>query len=161
MRFEIKRLILALGLLGMATAPAGSRSIDFQKYAVPVYTGPRAQPNFTGNGARFAMMRTRIREGFAANPIAAGHYTVIQIGCGGGCTTNLVGDLRNGHIVEFPVGGEPYPGVEIISHPKSRLFTVKWGNVAFTTCTTRLYSFDGLKFTQIGRDELLNKSCFD
>ncbi|WP_232283403.1 hypothetical protein [Sphingomonas sp. PAMC 26617] len=161
LRFEIKALAVALSLLMTIATPAGSQSIDFPKYAVPVYVGVRAQPNFAGDGARFAKMRTRIREGFAANAIAAGHYTVIQIGCGSSCTLNLIGDVRSGHIVEFPVGREEYPGVQIITDPKSRLFTAKWGNIAFTTCRTRLYSFDGLRFTQIGKDEFQNKSCFD
>lgn len=160
MRFVSKGLTVTWGLLAIAATPVQSQSVDFRKYTVPIYMGVRAQPNLTGSGSRFATMRTKIREGFAANPIAAGHYAVIQIGCGSGCTWNLVGNLRTGNIVEFPIGGEEYPGVEIITDPKSRLFTVKWGNVAFTTCKTRLYSFDGLRFTQIGRDEFENKSCF-
>jgi hypothetical protein len=149
-----KRLFLGLALVA---APAAAQMIDFDRYKVPLYTGPRAQPVFAGQGAKFARMQTRIREAFVANAIAAGHYVVAQIGCGSGCTFNIVGDVRTGQLMEFPLGGETYQGLSILTDPKSKLFTARWG---FDNCTTRTYSLEGTRFVKIGADEVESKGCY-
>jgi hypothetical protein len=153
----ITRLMLHSLTVLLLSAPVQAQTLDFERYKVPLYTGPRAQPVFTGEGAKFAHMQTRIREAFAANEIAAGHYIVLQIGCGTGCTWNIVGDVRTGHLIEFPLGGETYQGLTILTDPKSRLFTARWD---FERCTTRTYSLEGTRFVQVGRDEVENKGCF-
>lgn len=146
-------------MLGVALAacPAAAQMPDFERYRVPLYSGPRAQPILTGHGARYARMQTRIREAFVANEIAAGHYVVLQTGCGTGCTWNIVGDIRTGQLMDFPLGGEEYQGLSILTDPKSSLFTAKWG---FDACIIRTYSLEGTRFVQIGRDEVENKGCY-
>lgn len=145
-----------LGLV-LAAVPAAAQMLDFERYRVPLYSGPRAQPVLKGPGAQYARLQTRIREAFVANEIAAGHYVVIQTGCGTGCTWNVVGDLRTGQLMDFPLGGEEYQGLSILTDPKSRLFTAKWG---FNACVTRTYSLEGARFVQLGRDETEDKGCY-
>lgn len=144
----------------LLVTPGQAQDANQNRFTVPIYSGPRAQPIFTGEGVKFAHVRSRIREAFTANAIAAGHYVVVQVGCGTGCTWNIVGDVRSGRLMEFPLGGEEYQGLDIITDPKSTLFIARWGDVAFSTCTTRLYSLESDRFVQVGRDEFENKSCF-
>jgi len=40
--------------------------------------------------------RTRIREGMRNGPNFAGQYSVIQIGCGTGCSFVIIGDNKTG-----------------------------------------------------------------
>lgn len=155
---RLKLMTASIALWCIAT-PGLSQPLRHSRHNVPLYTGPRAKPVFTGEGARFANMRSRVREAFATNAIAAGHYIVLQIGCGSGCTSNIVGDLRTGRLLDFPLGGEEYQGLDILTEPKSKLFVARWSNVAFTTCTTRYYTLEGARFIQVARDSFENKSC--
>lgn len=148
---------LLVGLIAALLPVAAQAQAGRDRFAVPLYTGPRVQPVFTGPGAQFAMLRSRIREAFTTNSIAAGHYVVVQIGCGTGCTTNIVGNVRTGQLIEFPLGGEEYQGLDILTSPKSKLFTARWG---FDDCTTRTYSLEGTRFVQVGRDEYERKGCY-
>lgn len=151
----------AFGLLAVAVVPLAGQNIDLKQYEVPVYTGRRALPDFTGSGARYRNFRTRITMGFRANAIAMGHYTVVTAGCGTSCKWSWVGDVRSGKIFEFPLGGESYPGLEIITAPNSRIVMVRWSNVEFSNCTTRLYSFNGARFRQVAPDRHKETYCSD
>lgn len=148
--------VVVLGLV-LAAVPASAQMLDFERYRVPLYTGSRAQPILSGRGAQYARMQTRIRAAFVANEIAAGHYVVLQTGCGTGCTWNIVGDLKTGQLMDFPLSGEEYQGLSILTDPKSRLFTAKWG---FDACTTRTYALEGVRFVQLGSDEVESKGCY-
>lgn len=149
----------AVGAFAALVAFAASgQDFDFSKFDVPLYRGVRAKPAFTGKGAEFFQLRTRIRNAFAAEKIAAGHYVVIQIGCGSGCTQNIVGDVKTGQLFSFPLSGEAYQGLRISTSPTSRLFSASWG---FNDCTRLTYVLSGTKFVQIGKEEVSNKGCYD
>jgi len=45
--------------------------------------------------------RTQIREGLASGPNFAGHYTVVEIGCGTACQNQVIVDLHTGRIVAW------------------------------------------------------------
>lgn len=146
-----------IGIVAALSAVTARAQAPYDRYTVPVYTGVRAQPKFTGTGAQFAMLRSQVREAFAANAIVAGHYVVVQVGCGTGCTTNIVGDVRTGQLLSFPLGGEEYQGLDIAAEPRSRLFTARWG---FDDCTTRTYALEGVRFVRVGRDRYSKKRCY-
>ena len=59
-------------------------------------------PDFVGRDKAFKEYRTRIRRGMIAGPTFAGHYTVITIGCGGGCAVYYIGDNLTGQVFDFP-----------------------------------------------------------
>jgi hypothetical protein len=152
---------LAASLVLVLAQPLQAQVVEFKTYPVPLYTGPRAAPDFSGSAARFKMFQTAIAEGFLANPIAAGHYTIITVGCGTGCTFNWLGDLRSGRIFEFPIGGEHYQGLRISTSTKDRQITASWSSDAsWSDCNTRTYIFDGARFRQIGADVKTSSSCF-
>lgn len=148
----------AFGLLAACVAVAATgQGYDYRRFAVPLYRGPRAQPVFTGQGARYAHLKTAISDAFAAEKLGAGHYVFIQIGCGSGCTTNIVGDVRTGELLSFPLSGEEYQGLSFDTVPTNRLISVKWG---FNECTHRTYILNGTRFMQIGREEVDPKGCY-
>jgi hypothetical protein len=62
--------------------------------------------------------------------------------------------------MDFPLGGEEYQGLDILTDPRSTLIFARWGDVGFYTCTTRRYSLEGGRFVQRGKDQFENKSCF-
>lgn len=154
----VKAIVVVLAGASVLTA-AQAQNLKYAKFSTPLYLGTRAQPSFTGEGVKFLRYKSQIREQFATNAIAAGHYTIISFGCGSSCSINLVGDIRSGRILEFPISGEEFPASTIETDPKSRIFTARWSNIAFTTCTTRTYVFDGLHFIQRERDRFENKFC--
>ena len=79
------------------------------------------------------MFKTRIREGAKLPANFAGHYRVIEWGCGSPCSTFVVVDLRTGEVYEPPFESlaaldiecpEPYDdcsGEGLIFKPSSRL----------------------------------------
>lgn len=75
-----------------ATAP---RFSDFP--AEGAFHGKSAPADLKGGGAT-REFRTRLREGAAAGPNFAGHYTVVSWGCGGGCGDWAIIDAQSGKV---------------------------------------------------------------
>jgi hypothetical protein len=93
-----------------AAAPTADalRAADFAAYPAAAMTGERHMPDFDGAQSDFATYRTRLHEGAAAGPNFAGHYAVVEIGCGAGCNDPYLVDLSTGEVVDlmdrFPDG---------------------------------------------------------
>ena len=71
---------------------------NFDQFRTSIYKGPTRLPDFRGRDRQFADYRTRIRDGLKAGPNFADHYTVIQFGCGTGCSCVYVADNRTGKV---------------------------------------------------------------
>lgn len=70
-----------------ATGMPTMQHIDPNRFPVrAIYRGKTAKPDFRGDNASFRTFRTRIRQGMAEGPAFAGEFSVIQFGCGAGCT---------------------------------------------------------------------------
>ena len=110
-----------------------------------VYQGPIHLPDFTHRDRQFAGFRTRIRQQMSTGPDFAGHYAIIQIGCGAGCTFNLIADVATGQIFDFPYSGEDYQAVQIIRSPKSPGLKVIW--IANEQCHQDHLTWTGNTFT--------------
>jgi len=69
----------------------------FEKYSADVYAGKPAPLNLRSH--RLARMyRTSIREQLQEEGINfAGHYTIVVMGCGTGCSITAIVDARNGN----------------------------------------------------------------
>lgn len=71
---------------------------DFSAYKVSVYKGKLAQPDFRTDTAAWEF-RTQIRSQCKENGINfAGHFTVVQWGCGTECSEFAIVDRITGHI---------------------------------------------------------------
>lgn len=117
-----------------------------------VFQGQVHLPDFAGRDRKYADFRTRIRAGMSTGPDFAGHYAIVQIGCGTECTLAFVGDVATGQVYDFPYGGEEYRQMQIIRSPKSNDLTVVW--IADEHCHRDLLTWNGASFTSTGRMDL-------
>jgi hypothetical protein len=83
-------------VIGLSDVPANAP--QFSAYAAgPQYKGPRAAPDVK-TLLRSRQYRTMIREGGKEGPNFAGHYTIIQWGCGAACVSYAIIDARSGEV---------------------------------------------------------------
>jgi len=150
-------VVIVAGALLAGTVQA--QSFDFQRYSIPEYRGARVAPDFSGPNKRFSTFRTSIRDGFMHGPLVAGHYALIRVGCGMECLTYYFGDVRDGAIAVFPIGGEYYPSLTLVTAPDSRLIVANWGDPLGNQCTERQYILIGDRFSQVGSDVHVARNC--
>jgi len=83
-------------VIGLSDIPADAP--QFSAYpAGPQYKGPRAAPDVK-TLLRSRQYRTMIREGCKEGPNFAGHYSIIQWGCGTACISYAIIDARSGEV---------------------------------------------------------------
>ncbi len=98
---QIQSKLIMAALFGLASLPAalGQKSTppQFKNYSADVYAGKPAPLNLRSH--RLARMyRTSIREQLQEEGINfAGHYTIVVMGCGTGCSITAIVDARNGN----------------------------------------------------------------
>ncbi|MDO8559867.1 MAG: hypothetical protein Q7S23_02395 [bacterium] len=77
----------------------------FADYPAPdAYAGPRANVDFETSPAAAKIVGPRIIDGLTYGPNFAGHYTVIEWGCGTSCQMHAIVDAKTGGIVEYSLG---------------------------------------------------------
>lgn len=111
-------------LLGMG-AQAETRFEDYPAVARLEVGSPSALPDFAGRDAWARRFQTRIFEGMAEGPDFAGHYSLIQIGCGTGCSFAYLVDHATGEVLPFPYGQERQ-AMSLSRNVDSRLVKVSW-----------------------------------
>lgn len=104
-----------------------------------------AVPDFSGRDRGYANFRTRILQGMREGPDFSGHYKIIRIGCGTGCTINVMADLRSGKISTVPYGGEPQYTLRLAYGPRGNAITAKWISGDF--CLSQVARWNGSAFT--------------
>lgn len=86
----------------VAQAPL-TPSLAFEDYAVStVFQGKPAEPSLSSH-SQARTYRTALRNQARKGPNFAGGYTIVQIGCGTGCSLLAVVDARTGRVF-FPTG---------------------------------------------------------
>lgn len=110
-------------------------------------------PVFDGRDAWARSFRTRIRDGLAAGPNFAGHYTIIMFGCGASCRGYFLADAKNGQVFSLPFGGEASPETSIDFRDDSRLIYARQVGDTFEECALRAFEFDGAAFTEIHKEQ--------
>lgn len=117
-------LFLMLGVPGLGSAGGTQEVIegcypltlaDAAGFKVPSFEDYPAAEAFKGRIApvdlrsrRARLFRTMLRQGAAAGPNFAGHYTIVGWGCGTSCITFAIVDARTGRVF-FP------PGIDVLS----------------------------------------------
>ncbi len=126
-----------------------------------IYTGQTQLPDFKGRDRSFNTYRTRIRDGMRAGPNYAGQYSVVQIGCGTGCSFVIVGDNKNGRPMNFPRGGEENMYLQLQFQLYSRLLATQWGDYDSGKCYVEWFDFDGRSWKPLTRVEAGNMdACY-
>jgi hypothetical protein len=115
--------LIAILMLG-TVAPAMSAQSGSSVRAAS--TPRKGSPDFAGRDKKFAYLRSRIAAGLKEGANFSNHYTIIQIGCGSGCTNNLLVDRATGEVHEMPWGGEYQQMLTFKYSVRSNLITVTW-----------------------------------
>ncbi|KQS78826.1 hypothetical protein ASG25_09325 [Rhizobium sp. Leaf384] len=108
--------------------------------------GKTSLPDFKGRDREFNAFRTRIRESMMRGPDFAGHYSVIQYGCGSGCSNVVVADNRTGQPARFPRGGEDNTYLDLRFQLDSRLLAAQWLDYEAGRCFTEFFDYDRSKW---------------
>jgi hypothetical protein len=133
---------------------------EFTKFpAEGLFKGPTRYPDFRRRDREFVDYRTRIRDGLKSGPNFAGHYSLIQIGCGTDCSFVYVSDNKTGKVFNFPRGGEDNLDLQLAYRPNSRLLIVQWANYDEDKCVVESFEWKKekailLNATVIGKREL-------
>lgn len=151
-------------LLSAQAACAGASPAEyrFQDYPVTsIYGGKTKLPDFSARDKAFRQYRTRIREGMKEGPNFAGEFSIIQIGCGTGCSFAFVASNKSGKVFAFPRGGEENMFMQFSKKLDSRLLVLQWGSYGNDSCFIEYFEWNGsearpLNKTQVGNAE----SCF-
>lgn len=118
------------------------------------FTGKTVLPDFKRRDREFNSFRTRIREGMREGPNFAGHYTLIQIGCGAGCSFAIVADNQTGRPASFPRGGEDNMYLTLDYSRDSRLVAVQWLSYEVNKCFIEFFDFDRNTWKPISKTEI-------
>lgn len=125
--FGVNSRALTLLLLFLSPFAAWAAELGFSDFPVgSVYSGKPAKPDFLKRDKGFAAFKTRILNGMNAGPNFAGEYSVIQFGCGTGCSTAIVASNRTGEVFGFPRGGEFNQALTLSYQANSRLMIARW-----------------------------------
>jgi hypothetical protein len=119
-----------------------------------VYRGKPAKADFSGENAHFRDFRTRIRQGMATGPNFAGEYSVIQFGCGTGCSSVIVANNRSGRPYTFPRGGEDNMYLALKYKLDSRLMIAQWGSYESGKCYMEYFDFTDGGWREISKREV-------
>ncbi|UFS85071.1 hypothetical protein LPB79_32175 (plasmid) [Rhizobium sp. T136] len=126
-----------------------------------IYNGPNNYPDFSGRDQRFSNFRIRIADGMTDGPKFAGEYSVIQFGCGTGCSVAYLGNNRTGEVFDVPVGGEDNMYLNLKFQLDSRLLVAQWADNDPGKCFVDFFSFDDGAWTELMRREVgAADACF-
>lgn len=126
-----------------------------------LYRGKTLLPDFKRRDRDFNTYRTRIRDGMREGPNYAGRYSVIQIGCGTGCSFVIVGDNKTGRPMNFPRGGDDNLYLQLQYQLDSRLMTAQWADQNGGKCYIEFFDFDGRDWQTISKVEIgVTDACF-
>ncbi len=129
-------------LLGSSSSVADRKTFD-QFSVSKLYRGKTSYPQFGGRDRAFKDYRTRLRDGLKAGPNFSGEFSVIQFGCGAGCTFVYVANNRTGQVYKFPRGGDDNLYLQLKYEATSRLLVAQWANYDAQTCMLEYFEWTG------------------
>ena len=123
--------------------------------------GETVLPDFKGRDRSFNTFRTRIRDGMRQGPNFNGHYTLIQIGCGTGCSFVVSADNQTGRPSSFPRGGEANMYLQLGYSLGSRLVAAQWFNYESGRCFLEYFDHVNNVWTAIEKSDIGNEAtCY-
>ncbi len=125
------------------------QSYPFDRYSVQrVYKGQPAQPKLITPEQRG--FRTVLRNGARKGANFAGHYTIVEWGCGSNCVAFAVIDAINGKVYDrdLPEMDDQYP-CGLLYKARSTLLVVEKSPTLTADCEALLYNWDGSRFVPV------------
>jgi hypothetical protein len=99
---DIVKGLMKAGARPEPTAWRELRQPQFEDFPVSAaYEGPHAPVDLSSN-PEAQTYRTRLREGAKKPPNFAGHYVMVEWGCGTECTVYMMVDVKNGRVFDAP-----------------------------------------------------------
>lgn len=146
-------------LLAVSMGTAWGQPWPFQKYAAAIYRGAPARPKLESALAREHV--TMIRKAVVRGPNFAGHYTVVDWGCGTSCGVYVIVNDRTGKVYEPPeiskgvdlgvAGPEFRPDstlMVVASCPPPEVYGLK-------NCERKFYKWDGSRFVLLKAEPVI------
>jgi hypothetical protein len=99
---------------------------DFNRFEVRIFAGNPSMPDFEERDRAYREYRTRLTESLAKGENYAGHYRLIEFGCGMGCILAYVVDLKTGAVGEVPFSGDQFPYLVLDYRPNSSMLVALW-----------------------------------
>ena len=152
---------------GAVQAPAPGKTVSphpiqvspgfaFQDYPVPISTGPFVAPNYRDMAPRHRKFRTALALAALAGPNYAGHFAVVEVGCGTACSIPMALDLTTGAVVDLPPEVSMSPDVIYEYHRNSALLVALTGIDIFTDkprCKKSFFHWANGSFAKLGETE--------
>ena len=137
-----------------------TRSLSFDSYPPEqIFSGAVTFPDFQRRDNWASRFRSRINDAVELGPNFAGHFTVVEVGCGTFCRFAYVVDVNNGQVFSFPYGGEEQYQLGLVYASDSRLLRATWKtpyweevNQSVDTCVSQDMLWNGYQF-QIMHEE--------
>ena len=93
---------------------------------------------------KWSNYRTTIMEGWSTEPTFGDRYVVIRMGCGTGCTFNIVGDHKTGRIYNLGLGGEDMQMLDIQFSNRNNQIKAQWENSETNSCVRQTFVWTGV-----------------
>lgn len=146
-------------------APTSSRASSKREIVqnASVYRGAIKYPDFRGRDKAYAYLRTRITDEMRTGPNFFGKYSIIQLGCGTGCSIVLTTDLETGRVYDFPYGGEDNSMLDLKYGIKSNSLVAKFVQVDLegdeeAICIVDEMYWNGNSFVSLNKRSIGNRS---
>lgn len=139
--FMAASVIVGLFIPSVALA---TDNFDFAAYPVyETYGGKPHLPDFKGRDKDFASFKTRIINAMEEGVTFAGQYSIVQFGCGTGCTHVVVANNRTGELYGFSRGGEFNQALTLEFKVNSNLMLTRWyTDSMWEACVIESFVFD-------------------
>lgn len=167
---KINRRAIALAVISLATISGQPVSANDQvaRYefrdfpATSVHTGRTTLPDFSGRDRKFRQYRTRIRESMKDGPNFAGEFSLIQIGCGTGCSIAFIASNSSGEVYQLPRGGEKNLFMQFSKMVESRLLILQWGSYREDSCLVEYFEWKDRQARELQSIPVGNaETCFN
>lgn len=147
--FGVNRDLPGEAIAAVPTLQAAA--VNFMDFpALASLSGTPRLPDFRGRDADFRMYRTRIGDAAMQGVNFAGHYAMVEIGCGTSCRFAFVVDLQTGEVGSFPYGGEEQYQMGMLYSPESRMLKVRWAESWDSDdCVEKDMLIDGIEWREI------------
>lgn len=158
----MKRLLAAIAVLTSAAAyshddPSKDLDAEFAHYGTgPLYSGRPARPKL-GNDRLVHEFRTIIREEAKAGVNFAGHYRLIEIGCGSdGCLLIFLIDIKTGRM-KLSFTRTAVSNTAFLYSPNSRL--VLFWRYEAGHCKAGRLVWTGSSWRRFSEMDVIDKDC--
>lgn len=138
--------VALLSLISASTFATAGNDLPMDR----VYQGPIHLPDFSGRDRAYVNYRTRITNEMKTGPNFAGHYAIVEIGCGTSCRFAFVGDVATGQVFGFPYGGEDYYLLQLQYGVKSNYVSARW--IENGSCYSDYITWNGKEFISSGKN---------